>query len=126
MLKWIVDDLYPEAEKIVLVTDNLNIHTLTCLDARFPPAEARRIAAKLEWHYTPEHGSWLNMAECELSILQRQCLNRPLADLATVTRVVEAWEEQRNHLSTPIIWRFTTQDARIKLRHLYPAEILKI
>ena len=123
VLRWLVDDLYPAAKQIVLVTDNLNIHQPACLYARFSPQEAQRIAAKLEWHYTPEHGSWLNIAECELSILQRQCLNRPLPDLATVACMVETWEEQRNQQTSPINWRFTTQDARIKLRHLYPTEI---
>lgn len=123
ILRLLVDDLYPEAEKIVLVTDNLNIHTPACLYARFPPAEAARIAAKLEWHYTPAHGSWLNMAECELSVLQRQCLNRPLPDLDSVTQAVDAWEEVRNDRHRPFNWRFTTEDARIKLRHLYPTEI---
>ncbi len=111
---------YPEAEQIVLVTDNLNTHTTTCLYEAFPPEEARRIASKLEWHYTPEHGSWLNMAETELSVLSRQCLNRRIGDAETLTQEVAVWQEQRNQKQTPIRWQFTTDDARIKLRQLYP------
>lgn len=111
---------YPQAERIVLVTDNLNTHTLACLYERFAPAEAWRIAAKLEWHYTPEHGSWLNMAECELAVLAQQCLNRRLPDQQTVMHEVNAWEERRNEAKVKINWQFTTADARIKLRRLYP------
>ena len=111
---------YPQAERIVLVTDNLNTHTPACLYARFTPAEARRIAAKLEWHYTPEHGSWLNMAECELAALTQQCLSRRLPDRQTITKEVNAWEERRNEAKVKINWQFTTADARIKLRRLYP------
>jgi len=111
---------YPQADRIVLVTDNLNTHTLACLYERFAPAEARRIAAKLEWHYTPEHGSWLNMAECELAVLAQQCLNRRLPDQQTVMHEVNAWEERRNEAKVKINWQFTTADARIKLRRLYP------
>ena len=125
VLRLLVDDLYPEAEKIVVVTDNLNTHTPACLYARYAPAEAHRIATKLEWHYTPEHGSWLNIAEIELSILHRQCLNCRLPDLDTVTLLVEAWEQQRNHQQVGVDWRFTTADARIKLKRLYPTAILK-
>jgi hypothetical protein len=125
VLRQVVDDLYPEAEKVVLVTDNLNTHTPACLYARYAPEEAHRIAAKLEWHYTPEHGSWLNMAEIELSVLHRQCLNQRLPDLDTVTTLVEAWEQQRNHQQVGVDWRFTTADARIKLKRLYPTAILK-
>src|SRR6478752_6210576 len=101
--------------------DNLNIHSPASLYEAFPPAEARRLAARLEIHYTPKHGSWLNMAEIELGILQRQCLDRRLPDKATLAREVAAWEAARNAATRPIRWRFTTADARIKLRHLYPS-----
>ena len=113
-------DAYPQAEQVVLVTDNLNTHTASCLYEAFAPEEARRIAQKIEWHYTPEHGSWLNMAETELSVLGRQCLNRRIADAATLAREVSAWQERRNRAQTPIRWQFTAQDARIKLWRLYP------
>lgn len=111
---------YPDAEKVVLVTDNLNTQTVACLYEAFTPDEARRIAAKIEWHYTPEHGSWLNMAETELSVLSRQCLNRRIGDAAILAQEVAVWQEQRNRIQIPIRWQFTTDDARIKLRHLYP------
>ena len=116
----LTDDLYPEAEKIVLVTDNLRTHSFACLYERFPPAEARRIASKVEWHYTPEHGSWLNIAECELSVLQRQCLKRRLADASVVVQEVAAWVAERNAMAVTVDWQFTTADARIKLKRLYP------
>jgi transposase len=116
----LTDDLYPDAQKLVLVTDNLNIHSFACLYERFAPAKARRIASKIEWHFTPEHGSWLNVAECEFSVLKRQCLNRRLPDSSTVAREVAAWVARRNRTALPVIWRFTTADARIKLKHLYP------
>jgi len=118
-LKLLVD-AYPEAEQIVLVTDNLNTHTAACLYEAFAPEEARRIAAKLEWHYTPEHGSWLNMAETELSVLGRQCLNRRIADAETLAQEVAAWKVRRDSARTTIRWQFTAADARIKLRSLYP------
>lgn len=120
VLQAIVDKDYPEADKIILVTDNLNTHSPACLYQRFEPAEARRIAAKLEWHYTPEHGSWLNIAECELSILTRQCLNRRISDPVSLDNEVRAWVRRRNLTPTVIDWHFTTADARTKLRHLYP------
>jgi len=119
-LRLLVDEDYPEAEKIVLVTDNLNTHSTACLYERFAAAEARRIAAKIEWHYTPEHGSWLNMAECELSVFARQCLARRIPDIETLTRGATAWEEKRNQARVKIDWQFTTDDARIKLKRLYP------
>ena len=119
-LRLLVDEDFPEAEKIVLITDNLNTHSPACLYAAFPPQEARRIAAKLEWHYTPEHGSWLNVAECELSVLTRQCLNRRLPNKETVAQEVAAWQLRRNSLQAKIHWQFTAEDARIKLRKLYP------
>lgn len=120
VLRLLVDEVYPQAKQIVLVTDNLNTHSIACLYERFVPAEASRIASKLQWHYTPEHGSWLNIAECELSVLHRQCLNRRLPDLQTVEQEAAAWETQRNHRAISIDWQFTTVDARIKLKHLYP------
>jgi hypothetical protein len=119
-LRGLSDDLYREAEKIVLVLDNLNTHTPAALYERFLPEEARRIASRFEWHFTPEHGSWLNMAECELSVLSRQCLARRMASLAQVTGEVAAWQARREQAKTTIRWQFTTADARIKLRRLYP------
>ena len=116
----LVDAIYPEAEKLILVTDNLNIHHPAALYERFTPAEARRLSAKIEWHYTPEHGSWLNMAEIELSVLGRQCLHRRIPDPVTLATEVAAWEADRNARAATIDWRFTTTDARIKLKHLYP------
>jgi hypothetical protein len=120
VLRDLVDVLYPDAERIILVADNLNIHHPSALYECFPPAEARRIAAKLEWHYTPVHASWLNIAECELSVLRRHCLKRRLPDLATVRTEVAAWVQARNAAVARIDWRFTTDDARIKLKRLYP------
>jgi len=120
ILKELVDDLYPEADKIVLVTDNLNIHHAACLYERYSPAEARRIAEKIEWHYTPVHASWLNIAECELSVLRRQCLRSRLPDITMVSKKVAAWVGNRNAKQVGIDWRFTTEEARIKLKRLYP------
>ena len=117
----LVDVHYPEAEAIVLVLDNLNTHTPASLYEAFAPAEAKRLADKLELHYTPKHGSWLNMAEIELGILAGQCLDRRLPDKATLTREVATWEADRNAAAKRIRWRFTTADARIKLKHLYPS-----
>lgn len=117
----LVDVHYPEAEQIVLVMDNLNTHTPASLYAAFPAAEAKRLAARLEIHYTPKHGSWLNMAEIELSVLARQCLNRRLPDRPTLEREVASWTVARNTASSAIDWRFTTADARITLKRLYPA-----
>jgi hypothetical protein len=119
-LRILVDEDFPDAEVVVLVTDNLNTHSPACLYERFDPAEARRIATKLEWHYTPEHGSWLNMAECELSVLSRQCLNRRIADKQTLCREIAAWEAKRNQAQVGVDWQFTAADARIKLKRLYP------
>ena len=119
-LRLLVEEDYPDAEQIVLVTDNLNTHRPACLYERFPPEQARRIARKIEWHYTPEHGSWLNIAECELSVLARQCLNRRIEDQETLTREVRAWEVGRNTARVTIDWQFTAADARIKLKRLYP------
>ena len=120
-IRTLVDVDFPMAEKIILVMDNLNTHATASLYVAFPPAEARRLAEKLEIHYTPKHGSWLNMAEIELSVLGRQCLDRRIPDLETLTREVAAWEHARNANTQAINWRFTTPDARIKLKHLYPS-----
>jgi hypothetical protein len=120
-VKELVDVHYPDAERIVLVLDHLNTHSPASLYDAFPPGEAKRLADKLEIHYTPKHGSWLNMAEIELSVLARQCLNQRLGDRATVEREVAAWTAARNAAATTIDWRFTTADARIKLKRLYPA-----
>ena len=111
---------YPHAQKIVLVQDNLNTHKPASLYKAFPPEEARRLIEKLEIHYTPKHGSWLNMAETELGILGRQCLDRRLPDRTKLTKEVAAWERDRNEMECQIDWQFTTADARVKLRRLYP------
>lgn len=121
VIKEVVDDLYPAAERIVLVLDNLNTHTPASLYEAFPPAEAKRLAGKLELHFTPKHGSWLNMAELELSVLARQCLDQRFATQEALTTAVAAWEQARNAAQTTITWRFTTADARIKLHRLYPS-----
>lgn len=120
ILKELVDEIYPEADKIVLVTDNLNIHHSACLYERYPPEEARRIATKIEWHFTPVHASWLNIAECELSVLKRQCLNIRIATVEQVTAKTTSWASLRNAAQVGVDWRFTNQDARIKLKRLYP------
>ena len=120
VLRALVDQDYPEADRIVLVLDNLNTHHPGALYGHFPPAEARRIAAKIEWHYTPAHGSWLNMAECELSALTRQCLARRIPDTQRLTQEVTAWAQHRNQAYCTVDWQFTTEDARIKLKRLYP------
>lgn len=117
----LVDVHFPNAETIVLVMDNLNIHHPASLYEAFPPAEAHRLAAKLEIHYTPKHGSWLNMAEIELSVLARQCLDRRIPDQATLTQQVTAWQARRNTQASTVDWQFTTEDARIKLKRLYPS-----
>lgn len=120
VIKALVDEVYPDAEKLVLVVDNLNIHHPAALYERFVPSEARRLADKIEWHYTPEHASWLNIAECELSVLRRQSLRKRVADIETVRQKLIAWETKRNQRQKGIDWRFTTEDARIKLKRLYP------
>lgn len=121
VIRDLVDVHYPRAEKIVLVMDNLNTHKLASLYQAFPPDEARRLIERLEIHHTPKHGSWLNMAEIELSALATQCLDRRIADLDTLTREVAAWQNSRNAASDTVNWRFTTDDARIKLQRLYPS-----
>lgn len=120
-MKQLVDVHYPEAECIRLVVDNLNTHGPASFYAAFEPAEALRIRKRLEFHYTPKHGSWLNPAECEISALERQCLSRRIGDREALRRETGAWGALRNREGVAINWRFTTQDARIKLRHLYPA-----
>ncbi len=120
-MKWLVDVAYPEAEVIRVVLDNLNTHKAASLYEAFAPAEARRIVTKLEFHFTPKHGSWLNMAEIELSVLQRQCLDRRIADEATLAREIVAWEKVRNEKQATIDWRFCVTDARDKLKRLYPS-----
>ncbi|HEV2123079.1 MAG TPA: IS630 family transposase [Chloroflexota bacterium] len=120
-VKELVDDWYPQAEKIVLVMDNLNTHGLPSLYEAFAPAEAKRLADKLEIHYTPKHGSWLDMAEIELGILNRQCLDRRIDNVEELKRETSAWETRRNTKGAKIDWRFTNADARIKLKRLYPS-----
>jgi len=116
----LVDVHYPNAERIVLVMDNLNTHRPASLYEAFEPAEAKRIWDRLEIHYTPKHGSWLNIAECELSVLSRQCTGGRIPDEQTLIDEVTAWRDERNADTARIEWRFTTADARIKLKHLYP------
>ncbi len=119
-LKYLVDVLFPMAVLIRVVLDNLNTHTPAALYQTFEPSEARRILSKLEFHYTPSDGSWLNMVEIELSVLSRQCLNRRIPDLETMKREIAAWENQRNALQATVNWRFSVTDARVKLKDLYP------
>ena len=118
-MRALVDEHFPEAELIRVVLDNLNIHGGGALYETFPPEEARRIVRKLEFHYTPKHGSWLNMAEIELSVLSRQCLDRRIPDNTTLRTEVSEWETERNEHRATINWRFTTKDARTKLSKLY-------
>jgi hypothetical protein len=120
VIKELVDVPFPEAHKSVLALDNVNPHTAASLSEAFPPAEAKRLADKLEIHYTPKHGSWLNRAEIELSVLARPCLDRRLPDVATLTREIAVWEQARNEAGMTVHWQFTTADARVKLARLYP------
>ncbi len=120
VLQYISDVLYPMTEKIVLVTDNLNTHTSASLYKAFPPAEARRLAERFEWHFTPKHGSWLDMAEIEISVMCRQALAKPLPDAHSFIRQVRSWTFDRNRSRSKVRWQFTTKDARIKLAKLYP------
>ncbi len=119
-MKNLVDDYFPDATTIRVVMDNLNTHTIGSLYEAFPPEEARRIATKLELHYTPKHGSWLNVAEIELRVLTVQCLSRRIADASTLRREVHAWEVARNNSGAHVDWQFTSQDARVHLKQLYP------
>jgi hypothetical protein len=120
-LRDLCDGPYRDADTIVLVMDNLNIHSLASLYEAFPPAEARRLVEKIEVHFTPKHGSWLNMAEIELSVLSRQCLDRRIGSIAELSGLLRDWTKMHHDKSRPITWRFTTADARIKLRKLYPS-----
>jgi hypothetical protein len=120
-MKWLVDEKYPEAEMIRIVMDNLNTHKPASLYEAFEPSEARRILKKLEFHFTPKHGSWLNMAEIELSVLSRQCLDRRIPDEETLKREIKAYEDRRNTAKAGIDWQFTSKAARVKLHRLYPS-----
>jgi DDE superfamily endonuclease len=121
VLKELSDTHFPGARKIVLVQDNLNIHKPASLYEAFPAAEARRLVERFEWHYTPKHGSWLDMAESELGVLSSQCLDRRIPDKQTLTDEVAAWQDRRNKSHAKADWQFTTADARVKLKRLYPA-----
>lgn len=119
-MKQLSDEHYPDAERIVLVCDNLSTHSPAAFYEAFEPAEARRLARRFEWHYTPKHGSWLNVAEMELSVLARQCLDRRIPDQTALAHEVNAWQSQRNAAVVRVRWQFTAADARVKLRKLYP------
>jgi uncharacterized small protein (DUF1192 family) len=121
VLKELSDTHFPSAEKILLVQDNLNTHKPASLYEAFPPAEARRLVERFEWHYTPKHGSWLDMAESELGVLSSQCLDRRIPDQQVLKEEVEAWEADRNRKHAKADWQFTTADARVRLKRLYPA-----
>jgi DDE superfamily endonuclease len=121
VVRWLVEEVHGEAEAVVLVVDNLNTHRPASLYEAFPPEQARRILERVEWHYTPKHGSWLNMAEIELSVLQRQALGERIESRARMAEITGAWEEDRNERGVQTQWRFTTADARIKLHKLYPS-----
>lgn len=119
-IKQLLDGDYPKAEKIILVCDNLNTHKIASLYEAFEPQEARRLAQRLEIHYTPKHGSWLNIAEIELSVLTKQCLDRRIPDIEQLRKQIKTWVKDRNARQKGVDWQFTTVDARIKLKHLYP------
>ena len=119
-IKYLVDEMYPNAEKIILVMDNLNTHKPSSLYKKFKPEEARRIIKKLEIHYTPKHGSWLDIAEIELNVMTRQCLNRRIDSIEKLTSELAAWEKERNENHAKVNWHFRTKDARVKLISLYP------
>jgi hypothetical protein len=120
LLRKISDEQYPCAKQLVLVCDNLSTHTPAALYEAFAPEEARRLASRFEWHYTPKHGSWLDVAEIELSVLARQCLDRRIPDASTLKQEVQSWEQARNKATVKVDWQFKTTDARVKLRRLYP------
>jgi hypothetical protein len=120
-LRYLSEEVYPQAEVIVLVQDNLNTHSPASLYEAFAPAEAQRLAKRFEFHYTPKHGSWLDMAEIELGILGRQCLSQRIDNIADLRRQVKAWEKDRDEAKVQVNWQFTTTDARIKLKKLYPS-----
>ena len=119
-VKHLLDEVYPDAPRVTLVCDNLNTHKIASLYKAFPAEEAHRLASRLEIVYTPKHGSWLNIAEIELSVFSRQCLKRRIPDIETLRSEAEAWQTYRNQAANRVDWRFTTQDARIKLKRLYP------
>lgn len=119
-IREMLDERYPDAKKVILVLDNLNIHKRASLYEAFPAEEAKRLADRLELHFTPVHGSWLNICEIELSVLGKQCLNRRIEDMETITSEVEKWQEQRNNKKATIDWQFTNEKARVKLKRLYP------
>lgn len=119
-IKYLCDEMFPDAEKIILVMDNLNTHAISSLYKKYPPEEARRLVKRLEIHYTPKHGSWLNIAEIELNILTRQCLSRRIPDFALLCKETDAWQSGRCSSPMPIRWQFRTKDARIKLMSIYP------
>lgn len=119
-IRELVDEHFPDATRIIVIEDHLNTHNPAVLYEVFEPAEAKRLLERLEFHYTPKHGSWLNMAEIELSVLSRQCLEQRIPDQLTLSKQVTAWEKARNQAKATINWRFTTKDARIKLKRLYP------
>jgi hypothetical protein len=121
VVRWLVEEVHEDADKVVLVCDNLNTHKPASLYEAFPPEQARRIAERIEWHYTPKHGSWLNMAEIDLNVLQRQALDPRIETQEQMTRITGGWEEDRNERGVEVQWRFTTAGARIKLHKLYPA-----
>ena len=121
VLKELADHYFASAKTIVLVQDNLNIHGKASLYEAFPAAEARRLVERFEWHYTPKHGSWLDLAESELGVLSSQCLDRRIPDKQDLIEEIAAWEHDRNANQTKANWQFTTQDARLKLKHLYPS-----
>jgi DDE superfamily endonuclease len=121
VLKELADVHFPQAKTIALIQDNLNVHSKASLYEAFPAPEARRLVERFEWHYTPKHGSWLNLAESELGVLSAQCLGRRIPDKLTLIEEIAAWEHERNAHHTKSDWRFTTKDARIKLKHLYPS-----
>ena len=120
-IRWLCDEVYPRADKIVLVQDNLNTHSPASLYETFEPAEALRLKERIEWHYTPKHGSWLNMAEIEIGVAQRQCLSRRIAQKTVVEQELSQWSKARNAANASTDWQFTTADARVKLKRLYPS-----
>jgi hypothetical protein len=119
-MRWLVDDAYPQAKVVRVVLDDLNVHAIASLYVAFPPAEARCIARRLEFHFTPKHGSWLDVAECELAVLATQCLARRLGDVDTARREIAAWERQRNRERPTVKWHFTVTQAHRKLTFLHP------
>ena len=120
-IETLLDVYYPDAEKVILINDNLNTHSISSLYEAFPPAKAFRLAQRLEIHYTPKHGSWLNIAEIELSVMTSQCLGRRIDNMTELTKEIQAWQIDRNHNSKKVKWQFSNDDARIKLHSLYPA-----